>query len=524
MATVQLLSSLNMLTASTWYGTIVAYNSAQIEIENGSLIGTYYGNFSYDTQGDVFGTLTGFTETYTGIPILSITGLNVSASTAEQLIQDNELQQLFQLALTGDDQFIVTPGTHVIDGYGGYNTVTEPFAYSQYTISNGGTSLKLMNSTSNDTLYNIQGVYFSNGFYDVQNGSFSSNSGLLGSLTVNQQLELIYIAYFNRAADSGGFTFWQQQYDQYQASGEPTETVVTNIANGFAPQPETEALYPSLDPYVGTTNPPPLNTTAGEAALSTFIGSVYTNLFDRAPDPVGETYWVGQIASGAVAIGAAALAIANGATGADVTSLQNSIAAALAATNPSGTSGTVLSGVDATSLNGASVTAGMAATTASLSDTSISASTAVTTSAVTGSTTSPASPATGSVDVNVITIAGSNQLINPGAGSYTIQFLAGASADTLVLGTGGVDQLSGFNSGTDVLDFSSLLGAADVNLNGNFAALGNYVTIADQGADALVRFDPTGHGSGSTVAVLQGLGSTVTGLDTLVAQGAIRIA
>jgi hypothetical protein len=53
--------------------------------------------------------------------------------------------------------------------------------------------------------------------------------------------------------------------------------------------------------------------------------------------------------------------------------------------------------------------------------------------------------------------------------------------------------------------------------------LGNYVTIAGQGADALVNFDPTGHGGGGTVAVLQGLGSVVTSLDSLVAQGAVRI-
>lgn len=38
----------------------------------------------------------------------------------------------------------------------------------------------------------------------------------------------------------------------------------------------------------------------------------------------------------------------------------------------------------------------------------------------------------------------------------------------------------------------------------------DYLTVVDQGADALLRFDPAGHGGGSTVVVLQGLGSTVT--------------
>jgi hypothetical protein len=69
-----------------------------------------------------------------------------------------------------------------------------------------------------------------------------------------------------------------------------------------------------------------------------------------------------------------------------------------------------------------------------------------------------------------------------------------------------------------------VLSEAGINLNGGLAALGNYVTIVDQGTNALVNFNPTGHGGGSTVAVLQGQGSTVTSLGALVADNAIRIA
>jgi hypothetical protein len=46
--------------------------------------------------------------------------------------------------------------------------------------------------------------------------------------------------------------------------------------------------------------------------------------------------------------------------------------------------------------------------------------------------------------------------------------------------------------------------------------------VVDQGADAVVRFDPAGQGGGGPVVVLRGLGDTVTGLDTLTARGAIR--
>ncbi len=73
------------------------------------------------------------------------------------------------------------------------------------------------------------------------------------------------------------------------------------------------------------------------------------------------------------------------------------------------------------------------------------------------------------------------------AGSYTIEFLAGTSADTLVLHPGGVDQISGFDTGTDVLDLRSLLTGTGFNLTGNVAALGNYLAIVDQGANAPLR-------------------------------------
>jgi plastocyanin len=343
----------------------------------------------------------------------------------------------------------------------------------------------------------------------VSNGTTSvimtepNSTGLIGLLNFNQQLELIYIAYFNRAADNGGFTFWGGQNLQAQAAGQSASLALTNIANSFTPQPETDALYPFL--AMPNLN---LNTPAGQTGLSTFITSLYQNLFGRVPDAGGEAYWVGQITSGAVGLGAAALAIANGATGTDANEVLNKIAVAVDFTTKTGAAGlgetaslpssflaaahTVLSGVDGTTLNDASVTAGMNATTTYIS--------------------------------GLVTITQSNLNIDPGAGNYTIQFLSGTSADTLVLHTGGVDQVYGFDPSTDVLDLRSLLSGAGVNLNGSMAALSGYLTIADQGTDALVSFDPTGHGGGSTIAVLHGFGSTITGLNTLIADGAVRIA
>jgi hypothetical protein len=132
--------------------------------------------------------------------------------------------------------------------------------------------------------------------------------------------------------------------------------------------------------------------------------------------------------------------------------------------------------------------------------------------------------AAASSDPNVITVSGSEQLVDPGLGGHAIQFLAPASGDTLVLHAGGVDQVANFDPTTDDLGLRDLLAGTGFNLNGGVAGLGNWVTVVDQGGNALVRFDRAGQGGGDVLAVLLGLGGTVTSLNSLVATGAARVA
>jgi hypothetical protein len=199
-------------------------------------------------------------------------------------------------------------------------------------------------------------------------------AGLIDSLDLNQQLELIYIGYFNRSADSGGFQFWLNQNTTAQHSGQSASGALTNIANSFAPQAETEALYPFL--ATGTALNP--KSPVDQASVSNLINSIYQNLFGHAPDASGGAYWSNQILTGAVGLGAVVLAIANGATGADAIEVQNKIAVALDFTTETAAAGqghspnaaflaaakNVLAGVDNLSLNDASVTAAEAKTAA----------------------------------------------------------------------------------------------------------------------------------------------------------------
>ncbi len=94
----------------------------------------------------------------------------------------------------------------------------------------------------------------------------------------------LYVATFNRAPDAGGLSYWTN-----------TGMSIENIAQSFFDQSETQTLYPS-----GTTN-------------SSFVTSVYANLFNRAPDTDGLNYWVGELDSGSVSKQNFILAVINGA-------------------------------------------------------------------------------------------------------------------------------------------------------------------------------------------------------------------
>ena len=260
--------------------------------------------------------------------------------------------------------------------------------------------------------------------------------GLLGSLSVNQQLELIYVAYFNRAADPGGFGFWGGQNVLSQNAGQSTAIALTNIANSFTPQPETIALYP----FLGTSSLN-LNTPEAQLGLTTFINSLYGNLFGHTPDVAGWAYWVGQLASGAVGLGAAALAIANGATGTDAITLQNKLAVALDFTTRTSTAGlgqaaplpnsfliaakSVLSGVDGISLSDASVTFGMNATTTYISGSTTSK------TGILGTNTDSLAPGSGNDPITITTSYSTidprhRQLHDPVPARYQRQFARAA--------------------------------------------------------------------------------------------------
>lgn len=97
----------------------------------------------------------------------------------------------------------------------------------------------------------------------------------------------LYSAYFNRAADADGFTFWQNSFETYYAEATSTATdadkasyALQRIVADMANSTEYQALYPSTQ------------------STTEFVNAIYTNLLNRASDDEGLTFWSDHIDNG----------------------------------------------------------------------------------------------------------------------------------------------------------------------------------------------------------------------------------
>ncbi len=126
--------------------------------------------------------------------------------------------------------------------------------------------------------------------------------------------EAMYIGYFGRAADPGGDAFWLNAL----GSG-LSESAMAAL---FAPQAEATSLYPFL------ASP----STANQTQITSFIESVYADLFDRAADSGGLAFWDNYLTTNLgnpQAVGTFVFSVITGAAqGSDQTTIANKVTVA----------------------------------------------------------------------------------------------------------------------------------------------------------------------------------------------------
>lgn len=114
----------------------------------------------------------------------------------------------------------------------------------------------------------------------------------------------IYAGYFNRAPDPAGLNYWIGRQNAGMS--------LLEIAQSFSVQTEATSLYSFLN-------------SSGSGSPSSFLESIYRNLFDRSIDSEGSSYWTGQLNSGKP-VGRMIVDIISGARGDDLRIINNKAA------------------------------------------------------------------------------------------------------------------------------------------------------------------------------------------------------
>lgn len=180
-------------------------------------------------------------------------------------------------------EVILAPGQPVefLDGGTGVDTVLLSGPQSSYTLLLGQDGMAIVDrrpgGDDTDRLMHIEFLDF-NSELDMFGGSpmdldFFGRQPGVGADELEGLIEL-YVAYFNRAPDAIGLSFW--------ANALSSGATFSDIAALFMQQDETAAIYPS-------------DLTSGE-----LVDIVYQNVLSREPDTEGRTFWVEMLESGLV--------------------------------------------------------------------------------------------------------------------------------------------------------------------------------------------------------------------------------
>jgi hypothetical protein len=124
--------------------------------------------------------------------------------------------------------------------------------------------------------------------------------------TYYNDIQKLYVAYFNRPADPAGLAFWEGAVEAAKGS-------TAAVSAAFAGSDEYKAAYASK------TN-------------AQIVDTVYQNLFGRPAEDAGKAYWANLLDKGTVTIDAVVTAVAQGAQGTDLVAYNNKVTAAAAFT------------------------------------------------------------------------------------------------------------------------------------------------------------------------------------------------
>jgi len=236
-------------------------------------------------------------------------------------------------------------------------------------------------------------------------------------------VQKLYIAYFNRPADPVGLAYWEEQIAKNGGSA-------AVVANAFSASAEYKALYD------------------GKSSAQ-IVDAIYQNLFGRSAEPSGLTYWAVRLENGTFNVGNIAVSIMVGAQNDDKKVIDNKVVVATEFTAALDTTAEILAYSGST----AAATARTFLSTVGATDASLTAAKAAVATTVTSLTsTTVANGTTYTLTTGVDNIAGT-------ANNDTILGNLNGGSDTFSAG----DVING-GAGTDTLKVTDVDGGVNTGL------------------------------------------------------------
>ena len=180
----------------------------------------------------------------------------------------------FILGFQGDDQISGGGGNDILVGGDGLDIALFTGSISSYTMKLSADYCEITDrrpfSDGTDQLISIEKISFSDFYFDLE----KMNRVIDLDQNKISDLSELYIAYFNRAPDALGLSFWGTSYSN--------GLEIRDIANLFGSSEEAQRVYPTSVP------------------AQEFVESIYNNVLGRLPDEEGLSFWVDVLDDGTV--------------------------------------------------------------------------------------------------------------------------------------------------------------------------------------------------------------------------------
>ncbi|WP_420473109.1 DUF4214 domain-containing protein [Noviherbaspirillum sp. ST9] len=271
-------------------------------------------------------------------------------------------------------------------------------------------------------------------------------------------VQKLYIAYFNRPADPVGLAYWEEQITKNGGS-------TAAVANAFSASAEYKSLF------------------AGKTSAQ-IVETIYNNLFGRSAEPSGLTYWAVRLENGTFNVGNIATSILVGAQNDDKKVVDNKVVVATEFTAALDTTAEILAYAgDAAAASARTFLATVGSTDASL--TTAKAAVASTITAIANTTVANGTSFTLTTAADVLTGTAGNDTFN-GFIDATANAPQTLTAADSIVGGAGTDVLNITVSGTAAaLPGAAISGVETINVRAAGAALNSSDLSVFSGLTAL---------------------------------------